>query len=169
MATFKFYCVVKDFRAICAVGISHEGDSRVVSVTAAVNAKTSGARARISTVPVVVDVVVLDGNTWLDKIREDDAAARRVPNFKAIYRDIGIRRLTRSTRAYNAIGPAGTTVDDREIATAIIAEGDWVGLGAVDVRYVQLFRPDASPLEQDAVACPETWFERHDVCNGLPR
>lgn len=116
-----------------------------------------------------MDVVVLDGNTWLDEVREYDAAARRVPNFKAIDRDIGIRRLTRATRAYNAIGPGGTTIDHRKISTAIIAEGDWVGLGAVDVRYVQLFRPDASPLEQDAVACPEAWFERHDVCNGLPR
>src|ERR1051326_1663306 len=169
MAALKFHNVVKDLSAIDAVGISHEGDSRVVSITAGVNAETSRAGAGIRAIAVVVDVVVLDGDPWLDEIREDNATARGVPNFKAIYRDVGIRRLTRSTRAYNAIGPPGTTVDDREIAAAIIAEGDWVGLGAVDVRYVQLFRPDASPLEQNAVACPEAWFERHDVCNGLPR
>jgi hypothetical protein len=80
-----------------------------------------------------VDVVILDGNTWLDKIREDDAAARRVPNFKAIDRDVGIRRLARSTRAYNAIGPSGTTIKHRKISAAIIAEGDWVGLTPMDI------------------------------------
>jgi len=133
MATFKFYDVVKDLRAICTIWISHEGDSRVVSVTAAVNAKTSGARARICTIPIVVDVVVLDSNTWLDKIREDDTAARRIPNFKAIDRDIGIRRLTRSTRAYNAIGPSRATIKHRKISAAIIAEGDWVALTPVDI------------------------------------
>lgn len=146
--------IVKDFRATCAFRIAHHGDCFVISIRATVNLKTSGAGAGVCAISVVVDVVVLNSDPWLDEVREYDAAARRVPNLKAIDRDIGIRCLTRSTCAYNAILPAGTTIDDRKISTAIIAEGDWVGLGAVDVRYVQLFRPDASPLEQDAVACP---------------
>src|ERR1041385_6960856 len=168
MPALNFDGIVKDFRATCALRIAHHGDCFVISIRASVNLKTSRAGAGIRAIAVVVDVVVLDGNPWLDEIREDNATARGVSYFKAIYCDVGIRRLTRSTRAYNAIGPAGTTVDDREIAAAIIAEGDWVGLGAVDVRYVQLFRPDASPLEQHAIACPEIWFKCHDVCNGLP-
>ena len=101
--------------------------------TATVNPKTSRARARISTIPVVVNIVILDGNPWLNEVREYDAAARRVPNFKAIYRDVGIRRLTRSTRAYNAISPSGTTIKHRKTSAAIIAEGDWVGLTPMDI------------------------------------
>src|SRR3954447_9093405 len=111
MPALNFDRIVKDFRATCTLRIAHHGDCFVISIRATVNLKTSSAGARISTVPVVVNIVILDGNTWLHEVREDDAAARRVPNFKAIYRDVGIRRLTRSTRAYDAIGPAGTTVD----------------------------------------------------------
>src|SRR6185437_9324356 len=169
MPTLNFDRIVKDFRATCALRIAHHGDCFVISIRASVNLKTSSAGAGIRTIPVVVDVVVLDGDPWLDEIREDNATASGVPNFKAVNGDIGIRRLTRSTRAYDAIGPAGTTVDDREISTAVIAEGDWVALRAVDIRDFQFFRPDATSLKEDTVTCPETWFERHDVCNALPR
>src|SRR4051812_15949040 len=98
MPALNFDRIVKDFRATCTLRIAHHGDCFVISIRATVNLKTSSAGARISTIPVVVDVVILDGNTWLDKIRKDNATARGVSYFKAIYRDVGIRRLTRSTR-----------------------------------------------------------------------
>jgi hypothetical protein len=31
-----------------------------------------------------------------------------------------------------------------------------------------LFIPDATSLKEDTVALPQTRFESHDVCNGLP-
>jgi hypothetical protein len=103
MAAFNVHDIVEDLHAIRADGIPHEGDTFVVAVTATVNAKTPGARARISAVPVVVDVVVLDGNTRLSKIREYDAAACRVPNFKAVDCDIGARALSVSSAVYDSI------------------------------------------------------------------
>src|ERR1051325_9225462 len=121
MPTLNFDRIVKDFRATCALRIAHHGDCFVISIRATVNLKTSSAGTGISTIPVVVDVVVFDGYTWLLKVREYDAAARCIPNLKAIDRDIGIGSLTRSTRAYNAVRPRGTTIKDRQIARAVIA------------------------------------------------
>src|SRR6185437_7930698 len=137
MPTLNLDRIVKDCRATCALRIAHHGDCFVISIRATVNLKTSSAGTGISTIPVVVDVVVLDGYTWLDEVREYDAAARCVPNFKAVDGDIGIGGLTRSTRAYNAVGPSGTTINDRDVARAVITEGDWVGLRAVDIRNFQ--------------------------------
>jgi hypothetical protein len=168
MATLKFHSVVEDLHAKCTVGICHKGDSRVVSVTAGVNAKTSGARARISTVPVVVDVVVLDGYTRLLKIREYNTAGRCVPNFKAVYSDIGIRSLAGTTRTHDAILSSGATVDDRKIATAVIPECNWVGLRAMDVGDFQLFTPNAASLEEDTIARSETRFKTDNFCNRSP-
>jgi hypothetical protein len=88
MAALNLHGIVEDLRAIRTVGITHKGDALVVSVLIIVNLKTTGAGARISTVPVVVNVVILDRDAGLDKVREYDAAPRRVPNFKAVYGDI---------------------------------------------------------------------------------
>jgi hypothetical protein len=116
-----------------------------------------------------VDVIVFDSNTRLREVREYDTAGGRVPNLKAVYGDIGIRSLSRTTRAYNAIGSGRTTIKNREIARAVIAKGNWVALCAMEVRYFQLFIPDASPLEEDTVARPEAWFVSYDSRNSLPR
>jgi hypothetical protein len=133
MAALNSNLVIDDFHTTRTLGIAHHGDSFVVSVLIVIGLKTSGARARISSIPIVVDVIILDGNTWLDKVREDDATPGRVLNFKTIDRDVGIRGLTRRTRAYNSIGPSGTTIKDRKISAAIIAEGDRVALAPMDI------------------------------------
>jgi hypothetical protein len=81
----------------------------------------------------VMNVVVLYRNTWLLEIREYDATTRRVTNFKAVDGDVGIRGLSSSTRAYDAIGSCGSAVNDRPIAATVIAEGDGVALGPMHV------------------------------------
>ena len=113
MPTFDFDDIVNNLGTVIADGIPHEGDTFIVAVTTRINPKTAGAGTSIGPIAVIVDIIVLDSNTWLGKIREYNPTACRVPNFKAIDRDIGIRRLTRSTRAYNAIVPGGTTINDR--------------------------------------------------------
>ena len=105
--------IVLYLHAIRGYRITDKGDRFIIAIVSIITPKTSGAGARISPVAVVVNVVVLDGNPWLGQSREDNAPTRGVAYFKAIDGDIGIRRLTRSTRAYNAILPAGTTIDDR--------------------------------------------------------
>src|SRR6185312_9033932 len=133
MPPFDFDDIVNNLGTVIADGIPHENNTFVVAVATSINPEAAGAGASIGPVAVIMDIIVLDGNTWLGKIREYNAAACRDPNFKAIYRDVGIRRLTRSTRAHNAIWPSGTTIKDRNISAAIIAEGDWVALASVDI------------------------------------
>ena len=61
-----------------------------------------------------------------------------------------------------------SVVDDWQVACAIIAEHDR-GTGApVKVTQVQLFKPDAAPLEQDAIAPSKIAEEALHFCHRFP-
>ena len=136
MAAFNFHYIIEDLHAIGADRIPHESDTFIVAIATSINPEAASAGPGIGAITVVVDIIVLDGNAWLGKIREYNPAACRVSNFKAVDRDVGIRSLTRSTSAYNAVGPSGTTIDDRAIARSVITESNWIALASMDVGYL---------------------------------
>src|SRR4029077_5787063 len=133
MATLKLYSIVDNLHSTGGDGVAHHGDAFVVSVTAVVSLETPRAGTGISTIAIVVYVVVLDGNPRLDKIGEDDTAARRVPDLKAVYGNVRTGALPRRTPVYNAIRAGGAAIENWEIAGTIIAEGDRSALGAMNV------------------------------------
>lgn len=115
MSALNFDPVVQYLRPKCGNWITDKSDRLVVTVISVIASKTTGARSGISPVAVVVNVVVLDGNSWLVQSGEDNASTRGISYFESVDGDVRTRALSISGAVDDSIQACGTTVQNRKV------------------------------------------------------